>query len=293
MPTSASSARARPPSPSTRRTRRRSASTSSSTSSVRRFVLDGQQLAKFREVEDDLPGARARHRHGPGRRRGRCDHARRASRTRALARRRRVRRARRVGHPRGHVRVHVHVRHHRPAQGLHPHARQLTATSPRWRSSRGGRRGRRHLPVPAARPRVRAADPVRGARPRRDARLLGEGPAEDRAQPDGGEADLLPVGPAHLREAPHAGHLQRRGSRAAPPGGPARSQGPPAAGPGRGGPGGAPGGLRPGGGEAVRERAEPLRRSAPPGRDRGCPDCAGDPGVLLRLRRPRCSRATG
>ena len=46
-----------------------------------------------------------------------------------------------------------------------------------------------------------------------DDRLLGEGPAEDRAQPDGGEADLLPVGAADLREDLPAGHRATRPTR--------------------------------------------------------------------------------
>ncbi len=65
------------------------------------------------------------------------------------------------------------------------------------------RRG--HLPVSAARALVRAADPVRHLRPRGDARLLGARPAQDPPQPLRGEADLLPVGAADLREDLHRG----------------------------------------------------------------------------------------
>ena len=87
------------------------------------------------------------------------------------------------------------------------------------------RRRRAGLPLPSARARVRGADPVRRDRPRLDDRLLGEGPAEDRAQPDGGEADVLPVGAADLREDLPAGHEQRARQGAARAGGAARAQG--------------------------------------------------------------------
>ena len=57
---------------------------------------------------------------------------------------------------------------------------------------------------------LRAADPARHLRPRRHPRLLGARPAEDHPQPGRGEADLLPVGAAHLREDLHRGDRQRR-----------------------------------------------------------------------------------
>ena len=47
-------------------------------------------------------------------------------------------------------------------------------------------------------------------RPRRHPRLLGARPAEDHPQPDRGEADLLPVGPPHLREDLHRRDRQHR-----------------------------------------------------------------------------------
>ena len=72
------------------------------------------------------------------------------------------------------------------------------------------RRRRAHLPLPAARALVRAADPARHLRPRRDARLLGARPAEDPPQPRRGQADLLPVGAADLREDLHRRDLERR-----------------------------------------------------------------------------------
>ena len=75
--------------------------------------------------------------------------------------------------PGGPVHVHLHLRHDRPAEGLRAHARQLP------RDRRHGRRGaarsqrrRGHLPLPAARALLRAADPARRVRPRRHARLL-------------------------------------------------------------------------------------------------------------------------
>ena len=57
---------------------------------------------------------------------------------------------------------------------------------------------------------LRAADPARHLRPRRDARLLGARPAEDHPQPRRGEAHLLPVGAADLREDLHGRDGQRR-----------------------------------------------------------------------------------
>ena len=147
----------------------------------------------------------------------------------------------------------------------------------------GQRRGR--VPVPAAGARVRQARAVPGRRPGRGAGLLGEGPAEDHPQPDGDQADVLPVGAADLREDLHAGHVQRRGPREAPAGGAGRRQGAPAAGRGPGGPGRAAGRLRPGRGEAVRQRAQPVRRQHPPVQHGRGADRQGDPGVLLRLRR--------
>ena len=68
--------------------------------------------------------------------------------------------------------------------------------------------------------------------------LLGEGSAEDHPQPDGDEADVLPVGAPDLREDLHAGHVAtprtREKLRAGGAGG---RQGPPDEGRGPGGPG--------------------------------------------------------
>ena len=91
-----------------------------------------------------------------------------------------------------------------PAQGLRDLARQLPRDARHGgRQERHGGRGRADLPVPAARALVRAADPVRHLRAGRDARLLGARPAADHGQPGRGEADLLPVGAADLREDLH------------------------------------------------------------------------------------------
>ena len=129
-------------------------------------------------------------------------------------------------------------------------------------------------------------DPVRGDRPGRLPRLLGEGPDQDHPQPHGGQADLLPVGAADVREDLHAGHdatrrtprsssrrcswaLKVRLRRAQRRGGLRRGAR----------------GLRPGRRGALQERARAVRRQHPPVRDRRGADRAGDPRVLLRLRR--------
>ncbi len=172
------------------------------------FAEDAEQLDKVRQIRGDLPASRARDRVRVGRQ-GRPHLARRPARARPAALGRGVRGAHRRRHPRRRLPLHLHVGHHRPAQGLHPHPRQLP---PRLRHDAGDgdpRRRRARLPLPPARARLRGADPVRRDRPRLDDRLLGEGPAEDRAQPDGGEADVLPVGAADLREDLPAGHEQR------------------------------------------------------------------------------------
>ena len=81
-------------------------------------------------------------------------------------------------------------------------------------------RRRPRLPLPAARPRLRAADPARDVRPRRGDRLLRRRRQADHPRAHGGQADLPAVGPADLREALHAGPgpADRRGDRADPHG---------------------------------------------------------------------------
>ena len=138
-PASASSPPAARSSRSTRPTRPRSASTCSSHSESRAvFVEDAEQLAKIREVRDRLPGAEPRHRDGPRRRRARRrrDLARRPARARPRPRRVGVGGALRGRHARRHVPLHLHVGHHRPAQGLPAHARQLPRDHRRGRRSR-------------------------------------------------------------------------------------------------------------------------------------------------------------
>ena len=115
------------------------------------------------------------------------------------------------GHPGRHLHDHLHVGHNRPAQGLRHLARQLPldADDVGHGERAGGRRDR--LPLPAARPQLRAADPAAERRPRRQHRLLGARPAEDRAQPLRGQARSLPLGAAHLREDLHRGDRRRHG----------------------------------------------------------------------------------
>ena len=97
-----------------------------------------------------------------------------------------------------------------PPKGCVLTPRQLPRRRLDVRARRGRAGGRRRLPVPPARALLRAADPARGARPRRDARLLRRRPEADRRRALRGQADLPAVGPAHLREALHAGHRPRR-----------------------------------------------------------------------------------
>ena len=134
---------------------------------------DAAQVAKIERVRGEPPRARdgdrrstrrawttATSRSTPLRERGRG------------ARRGRARRARRRGHARPAVHDHLHLGHHRAAEGLRPDPRQLPRRrlDVRARRDRAGRR--RRLPVPPARALVRAADPARGARHGRHARLL-------------------------------------------------------------------------------------------------------------------------
>ena len=107
--------------------------------------------------------ARAHRRHRSRRRRRRRDHARRrcasaaASATPPSSRRRSA-----AVSPDDAVHLHLHVGHDRAAEGLRPDRTATTARS--WTMARQHRRGVRDddvvVPVPAARPRVRAADPA-------------------------------------------------------------------------------------------------------------------------------------
>ena len=141
----------------------------------------------------------------------------RAARARAGARRRRAGRARPRGHARPAVHDHLHVGHDRAAEGLRPHPRQLPRRRLDVRARRDRAGGRRRLPVPPARALVRAADPARGARHGRHARLRRRRPEADHRRALRGPADVPAVGAADLREALHAGHRPRRpGRRSAP-----------------------------------------------------------------------------
>ena len=240
-----------------------------------------------------LPEARARDPHDRLQRRRDLD--RRARRARRLSRGFGVGGAVALGRPRRHLHVHLHVRHHRPAQGLRDLARQLPRDAQHVvGAERAGVRAD-HLPLPAARPLVRAPDPAAQLRRRRRARLLGARPAEDPPQPGRGQAPLLPLRAADLREdlhrrdleggergRPAEGDLQLGGGRR-PPGPRARAPGQeplaPASHPVRD--------RRPPG--AV-EHPQPVRRADHRGGLRRRPDQPGDPSLL---RRRRSARARG
>ena len=221
-----------PPAPrssrSTRPTRPRSASTSCSHSDSRAvFVEDAEQLAKIREIEDELPRAAARDRDGPGRRRPRRrHHARRPARARP----------RRVTSPSGRERyeavtpddiclyIYTSGTTGPPKGCLLSHANYRAITDAVVEQSVLEER-RLLLPLPAARPRLRDPDPVRVVRARRDAGLLVARPEDDHRRHRAGEPELLPVGAAHVREDLHARHLERRGQGAARAGRPGRREG--------------------------------------------------------------------
>ena len=134
------------------------------------------------------------------------------------------------------------------------------------------------------------ADPARGLRTRRDARVLRRRHQADRAGADGGQADLPALGAARLREG-----LRTRAGRDPGPGtrgagaragrGRARREGARPDGRRRAGPGGAAGALRPGRGEAVQERPRNLRRTRAARDERRGADRQRDPRVLLGRRR--------
>ena len=151
----------------------------------------------------------------------------RAARPRPRGRRRQARGAHEFRDPRRPGDLHLHLRHDRAAQGRHAHARQLPPGHQHERVTGHVQHRRPGLPVPSARSRVRAARAVRRDRPWRADRVLGEGRVEDRPEPDGAQADVLPVGAADLREDLHDGPLggsrpgaARQGCRARPPGAP-------------------------------------------------------------------------
>src|SRR6266508_325381 len=127
-----------------------------------------------------------------------------------VAQRRRLGGALELGHAGRHLHLHLHVRDHGPSEGVRDLTRQLPLDARHGALGQRARRGRGHVSIPAARPFLRPADPVRDLRPRRDARLLGARPDEDHGQPGGGQADLLPLRAADLREDLHGRHRKRR-----------------------------------------------------------------------------------
>ena len=245
---------------------------------------DAAQVAKIREVHGNLPALETIIVVDPSRRRRRRDPARDPARARPGARPGRARRADRRRHARPAVHDHLHVGDDRPAEGLRPHPRQLPLGRLHVRARRG-RPGRRHgVPVPAPRALVRAAHPARRVRPRGDARLLRRRPEADHRRALRGQADLPAVRPADLREALHARHRARR-PRADQGGHAGRAEGPAAPGRRAGGARRAAGALRRRRGGALQERPRRVRRAAAPGDVGRGADRAGDPRVLLRLRR--------
>ena len=114
-----------------------------------------------------------------------------------------------LGDRRGRLHLHLHLRHDGAAEGLRDQPRQLPRDARHDSAGAGPRVGADRLPVPAARPLLRSADPARQLRHRRGALLLGARSAEDRPQPDRGPPALLPVGAADLREDLHGGDRQR------------------------------------------------------------------------------------
>ena len=172
----------------------------------------------------------------------------------------------------GRRHLHLHLRHDRPAEGLHHRPRRTGATCSTWSRRRtcSWRSEVAYLFLPLA---------------HAFARLIQLGsidvgativywerdPAEDHPQPDGGEADLLPLRPADVREDLRDGRLGGARQGAARAGHQARHEGAPDAGARRGGPGRPAGGVRPGRPGAVPERAQHLRRATSSRRSRAPP----------------------
>ena len=152
------------------------------------FVEDGEQLAKIREVEDELPALEYVIVMDPSGRTSatrsrstRCASA--AAGATSPSGRSATRPSRRT------TSASTSTPPARPARRrADAHPRQLPRDHRRGRGAGRARRGRLAVPLPAARPRVRDPDPVRGLRPRRDARLLVAGPEEDHPRHRAGEA---------------------------------------------------------------------------------------------------------
>ena len=185
----------------------------------------GRGAAREDPQDPRRPAApRARDLDGEARRRRR-DQLRRAAREGPLRVRRGLQEPHRIGGGVGRRHLHLHLRHDRPSEGLHHRPPELARHARHGRGAERARGAGGRLSVPAAGARVRAADPARLDRRRRDDRLLGARPGEDHPQPDGGQADLLPVRPAHVREDLLDGRLGGAGQGAARAGDPARHEG--------------------------------------------------------------------
>ncbi len=153
----------------------------------------------------DRPARVVLDRQGPLRRRAsaRRDQLAGGGRARPRALGRRARSAPCGGSARGPLHVHLHLGHDRPSQGLRADARQLPLDHRHGQRRRRdpGRRG--HLPVPPARPLLRAADPAGRVRPGRHARLLRRRHQADHSGAAGGQTDLPAVRAARIREDLH------------------------------------------------------------------------------------------
>ena len=259
-----------------------------------RFIVceNADQVAKITQVRADLPALEAVIVDRRERRRRRRDRARGPARARPRPRRRRGGRARRRGQALRPVHVHLHVGHHRAAEGLRAHARQLPRGAQLLRVDRRARVGRGRLPLPPARALLRAADPAAGDRPRLHDRLLRRRREADRRRAQRGPPDLPAVGAADLREDLHPRHRQRR-PRADQGRHPGRAEGAAAAGRRPGGPGRAAGrtSTRPtrrcSRTSARRSAATSSRPTPAPRRSPRRSSSSSTPAAC------RCSRATG
>ena len=164
------------------------------------------QVAKIPQVRAQPAAPALHHRDRRGRRHRRRDHARgRCARAARGVDQGALDERQESVDSRGPVHLHLHLRHDRPAEGLRAAARQLPRDPQQRRRARPAERRRRpRLPVPAAGPRLRAADPAGVGRHRHDDRLLRRRRQADHPRDHAGQADLPAVGAAHLREALHA-----------------------------------------------------------------------------------------
>ncbi len=236
------------------------------------FVEDAAQLAKIREVRGDCPELRHVIVMEPGDTELSAGDGEQstggAARERRRPRRRRVEAALRGRHARRRVPLHLHLGHHRPTQGLPALARQLPRDHGRRDQGQRARGRRQRLPLPPAGARLRDPDPVHRLRAGRDARLLVRRPEADHPRPHRGQAELLPVGPADVREDLHARDQRGARPRAAREGDRPRREGAHGARGRRGGARRARDRVRPGRRGALQERARPVRRQHPRVRDR-------------------------